>query len=122
MPSSFSPEFLARIRQPPPPPFVSWRPWQRQLFGWGAILLWLVLVGGLGICLAVMLQLPACDDPRVGFFSSHCHTSIGVGLCISALLVLYLLYLRFLVLVSQIAYIRKSNYGVDEDRIDDGIL
>jgi hypothetical protein len=72
-------------------------------------------VGGVGISLTVILQLPTCDDPRAGFFNSNCHTSVGVGLCLSALLVLYLLYLRFLVLVSQIAYIPKDIYGVDED-------
>jgi hypothetical protein len=114
MPFSFSPEFLAQIRQPPPPPFINWRPWQRKLFGWGAVLVWLMLAGSIGVCLAVLLQLPACNDPRTGFFNSRCHTTVGIGLCLSALLVLYLLYLRFLLLVSQIAYIPRNNYGVDE--------
>jgi membrane-anchored glycerophosphoryl diester phosphodiesterase (GDPDase) len=115
MPSTFSPEFLERIRQPPPPPFVNWRPWQRKLFGWGTLVVWLMLVGGVGICLTVILQLPVCGDPRADFFNSYCHTTAGVGLCIAALLVLYLVYLRFLVLISQIAYIPKNIYGVDEE-------
>jgi|ERR1700733_4871941 len=115
MPSSFSPGFLAKIRQPPPPPFVHWRAWQRRLFGWGVALVWLILVGSVGIYLTVIWQLPACGDPRAGFFNSDCHTTVGVALCFSALLGLYLLYLRFLVLVSQIAYIPTNNYGVDED-------
>jgi hypothetical protein len=115
MPSTFSPEFLERIRQPPPRPFVNWRPWQRRLFAWGALLVWLVLLGAVGIFLTVTWQLPACGESRAGFFNSHCHTTVGVGLCLLALLALCLLYLKFSVLVSQIAYIPENNYGVTED-------
>lgn len=115
MPSSFSPEFLKQLRKPPPAPFISWRPWQRKLFAWGAMFVCLILTGGVGICLAVILQLPACNEPRAGLFNSLCHTTIGVGLCLSALFVLVLVYLRFLVLVSRIAYIPKHIYGVEEE-------
>ncbi len=115
MPYSFSPEFLEQIRQGPPPPIINWRPWQRRLFGWGAVLVWVILVGGVGICLIVILQLPACESPRAGFFNSRCHTNVDVGLCLSALLFLYLLYLRFLMVVSQIAYIPGNNYGGTEE-------
>jgi hypothetical protein len=69
---------------------------------------WLIMVGAAGVCLAVILQLPGCDDPRSSFFSTHCHTAVGVGLCISALGVLCLLYSKYLLLVSRIAYIPKD--------------
>jgi hypothetical protein len=125
MPFSLSPEFRARIRQAPPRPFVRWRPWQRRLFGWGVALVWLILVGSVAIYLAAVWQLPACNAPGAGLFNSDCHTTVGVALCFSALLGLYLLYLRFLVLVSQIAYIPTNDYGVDEDlesdRAEEGI-
>jgi hypothetical protein len=113
MPSTFSPEFLERIRQPPPPPFVNWRPWQRRLFAWGAALAWIVLLGAAGILLTGIWQLPTCGDSRSGFFNSDCHTTVGIGVCLSALLILWLLYLKFLVLVSQIAYIPTNAYGDD---------
>jgi hypothetical protein len=115
VPSTFSPEFIDRVRQPPPPPFIKWQNWQRRFFGWGVGLVWLILVGGSGIYLVVLLQLPGCGAPRTGMFHTDCHTTVAIGLCVSALVALYFLYLRFLVLVSQIVYIPKPNYGVAED-------
>jgi hypothetical protein len=115
MPSSFSADFLERIRQSPPPPFVDWRPWQRRLFGWSAILFWLILVGGLGIFLTVMLPLPLCRDRQNKPLIFDCHSTAGVWLCLFALLALWVLYLRFVVLVSQIAYLPKKLDGSDDD-------
>jgi hypothetical protein len=80
-------------------------------------LVWLVLVGAAAIYLILIWQQPACEGSQEGLFNPNCHTTVGVGLCFSALLALYLLYLRFLVPVSQIAYIPpQNNYGVDEDQ------
>jgi hypothetical protein len=114
MPFLPSQEFLERVREPVPPPFSNWQPWQRRLFAWGTVLVWLILVGGFAIYFYVGWQLPACEQPWSAPFNSHCHTTIGLGLCVLALVALYLLYLRFLVLVSQIAYISRNNYDVDE--------
>jgi hypothetical protein len=114
MPFLPSQEFLERVREPVPSPFANWQPWQRRLFAWGTVVVWLILVGGFAIYLYVSWHLPACKQPWATPFNSQCHTTIGLGLCMLALLVLYLLYLRFLVLVSQIAYISRDNYGVDE--------
>jgi hypothetical protein len=115
MPSTFSPEFIERLRQPPPPPFVNWRPWQRKLFAWSVMLVWVVFVGTVGIYLAVILQMPACRGPgSSNLFNPYCHTSIGVALGITALLVLLLIYWRFLEIVGRIAYLPQSNFDIDE--------
>jgi hypothetical protein len=110
MPFLPSPEFIAQVREPPPTPFVNWQPWQRKLFAWGTIIVWLILTGTAGVCLAVIIELPVCDDTSSGLFSSHCHTAVGVGLCIFALGVLCLLYFKYLLLVSRIAYVPKDIY------------
>jgi hypothetical protein len=114
MPFLPSQEFLERVREPVPAPFANWQPWQRRLFAWGTVLVWLTLVGGFAIYLYVSWHLPAFEQPWSAPFNSHCHTTIGLGLCILALRAFYLLYLRYLVLVCQIAYISRNNYGVDE--------
>jgi hypothetical protein len=103
------------MREPPPPPFDTWLPWQRPLFACAAMLAWLLLLGAAGIGLAVILQLPACHDSRAGLFNAHCHTSAGVAACVSALVIAVFLHIRFFPLLCQLAYIRRSNYGIDED-------
>jgi hypothetical protein len=45
MPFLPSQEFLERVRERPPPPFDNWRTWQRQLFAWGTMSVWLLLAG-----------------------------------------------------------------------------
>jgi len=110
MPFLPSPEFIAQVREPPPPPFISWQPWQRKLFAWGTVLVWLILVGFAGVCLAFFLELPVCRAPLAGLLNSHCHTTFGIGLCILALGVLCLLYFKYLMLVSRIAYVPKDIY------------
>jgi hypothetical protein len=77
------------------------------------------VAGGVGIYLAVILQLPACGYPRAGLFNSKCHTTVSVALCLCVLLVLCLIYIRFFELVSRIANIPRSNYGVVEDKTDE---
>lgn len=120
MPFLPSQDFLERVRQPVPPPFANWGTWQRQLFAWSAVSIWSVLVGAASVGLIVIWLQPRCENLRSGLFNAHCHTTIGIGICVSALVVLWLLYLKFEVLVSQIAYIRRSNYGVDESESRDG--
>ena len=78
------------------------------------MVVWLALAGAFAIYLFVSWQLPSCENARADLINFHCHTAIGIGLCLSALTALYLLYIRYIVLVSQIAYIPRSNYGVDE--------
>jgi hypothetical protein len=115
MPWLPSPEFAERMRATPPPPFDNWQPWQRKLFACGAFLIWLALAGTAGIGVAVISQLPACHDPRAKLFNSQCHTNWGIGLCVIVLVTLFLLYLKYFLLMSQLAFIRASNYGVEED-------
>ena len=110
-----SPEFAERMRATPPPPFDKWQPWQRKLFACGVSLIWFALLGAAGICLAVIWQLPGCHDPLASLFNSQCHTNSGIGLCVIVLVALFFLYLKYLPLMCQLAYIRTSNYGVEED-------
>lgn len=115
MPSSFSPEFLEKIRQPPPAPFVNWPTWQRQLFAWGVSLAWLALALVFGANLVATWSLPACERGLPNFFTFSCHSTPWTALCLLAVLSLVLLHLRFAMTVYQIGYIRRSNFGVYED-------
>jgi hypothetical protein len=115
MPWLPSPEFAERMRAPLTPPFDKWRPWQRYVFACGAILLWLMLAGAAGIGLAAYLHLPACPNTHADLFGSNCHTTTSVALCAIALVILIVLYLKYFELMCQITYIRRSNYGIDED-------
>jgi hypothetical protein len=115
MPWLPSPEFAERMRATPPPPFDKWRPWQCKLFACGAFLIWFAFVGAASICVAVIWQLPECHDPLFGPFNSLCHTNSGIGLCVFVLVALFFLYLKYFSLMCQLAYIRTSTYGIDED-------
>ena len=110
-----SPEFVERMRAPLTRPFNKWLPWQRYVFACGVMLLWLMLAGAAGIGLVVYLHLPACPDTHAGLFDSHCHTITSVALCAMALVILAVLYLKYFELMCQLTYIRRSNYGIDED-------
>ena len=103
------------MRAPLAPPFDKWQPWQRYVFASGVMLLWLILVGVAGIGLAAYLHLPACPNTRTSLFGSDCHTPASIALCAVALVVLGALYLKYFELMCQLTYIRRSNYGIDED-------
>jgi hypothetical protein len=115
MPWLPSPEFVERMRAPLTRPFDKWRPWQRYVFAWGAMLLWLILAGAAGIGLVAYLHLPACPDTHVGLFDSNCHTTTSVALCAMALVILAVLYLKHFELMCQLTYMRRRDYGIDED-------
>jgi hypothetical protein len=79
------------------------------------MLLWLMLAGAAGIGLVAYLHLPACPDTHAGLFDSNCHTTTSVALCAMALVILVILYLKYFELMCQLTYIRRRNYGIDED-------
>jgi RsiW-degrading membrane proteinase PrsW (M82 family) len=103
------------MREPLQPPFDKWQPWQRYVFGFAAMLGWLVLAGAAAIGLTVNLHLPACHALDADFFYSNCHTIKGVGVCVIALLILLGLYFKYFGLMCQLTYIRRNNYGVYEE-------
>src|SRR5476651_184018 len=103
MPSPFSQEFIARIREPPPQPFANWQPWQRILFAYGACLFWLILTGGTAAGLFAIWHLPVCDSPHAALLNYKCHTPVGIALCIGVLLALHFVYVKYLELLGRIA-------------------
>jgi hypothetical protein len=110
-----SAEFAERMRATPPPPFDKWQPWQRKLFACIVFLIWIAVLGAAGIYLAVLWQLPECHDPLASLFNTQCRTNSGIGLCVIAVVALLSLYLKYFPLICQLAYVRTSNYGVEEE-------